>query len=312
MNSALRKFLSLLIILLVCELSFGQTLKKIVIDENDPDCGYYLAVEPRTDSISSVLLLLAGFGQRAEDTPPETKLHNAAYVNHVLTVFYAAGNKLYADSITQVKLSKVIRDIIKRYNVKSKPFILGGYSAGGMIAMRYTELSNEFPDKFPILPKAVFTVDSPIDIFTVYDLLEENAKNNYSELAVEEAVRAMGHIKNDYGIPRENVSTYAKLTAFSMNKDYSQNEKYLKNCAVRTYHDVDIAWRIKNRNQTVHGSNYEVTAELINRLNLMGNTQAEFMQSFQTGYRSNGQRHPHSWSIVNEVELMQWIKKLIE
>jgi hypothetical protein len=80
---------------------------------------------------------------------------------------------------------------------------------------------------------------------------------------------------------------------------------------VRTYHDVDISWRIINRNQTVHGSNYEVTAELINRLVLMGNSRAEFIQTFQTGYRSNGQRHPHSWSIVNEVELIQWMNKLI-
>jgi len=164
-------------------------------------------------------------------------------------------------------------------------------SAGGMVAMRYVELCNEFPDKFPIQPKGIFTVDSPIDIFTIYEQLEESAKNNYSEPAVEEAVRAMGFIKEDFGIPRDNVATYAKLTAFSMNKSYCKNEKYLKNIAVRTYHDVDIDWRIINRNQTVHRSNYEVTAELINRLVLMGNDKAEFMQTFQTGYRSNGQRH---------------------
>ncbi|MDI9320927.1 MAG: alpha/beta hydrolase [Phycisphaerales bacterium] len=291
----------------------AQTIKKIILDEQDTHSGYYLVVEPQNkNAASGVLLLLAGFGQIPDATPPETKLHNVAYAHNIITVFYAGGNKLYADSITQTKLSKVINDIIKRYKVNRNNFVLGGYSAGGMLAMRYVELCYEFPDKFPIQPKGVFTVDSPIDIFTIYEQLEESAKNNYSELAVEEAVRAMGYIKNDYGIPRENVSTYAKLTAFSMNKSYSQNEIHLKNCAVRTYHDVDIAWRIKNRNQTVHLSNYEVTAELINRLVLMGNKQAEFMQSFQTGYRSNGQRHPHSWSIVNEVELMQWMKELVQ
>ena len=298
--------------MLICQITYAQTLKKIVLDNKDLISGHYFVVEPQTDSIAGVLVLLSGFGQRPEDTPPETKLHYEAYTNNILTIFYAGGNKLYADSITQVKLTKVIEDVLIRYKVNSNTFVLGGYSAGGMIAMRYVELCNEFPDKFPIQPKGIFAVDSPIDIFTIYEQLEENAKNNYSELAVEEAVRAMEHIKNDYGIPRENVSKYAKLTAFSMNKNYSQNEKYLKNIAVRTYHDVDIAWRIKNRNQTVHGSSYEVTAELINRLVLMGNDKAEFMQSFQTGYRSNGQRHPHSWSIVNEVELMKWMKGLIK
>lgn len=308
-----KKFFSLFIILMIgCLNSYSQTLKKIVLDTTDYYSGHYLVVEPENkDSIAGVLFLLAGFGQRPEHSTPETKLHTIARKNNILTIFYAGGNKLYADSITQLKLTKVLKDILNRYKVKSNTFVLGGYSAGGMIAMRYVELCNEFPSKFPIQPKGIFTIDSPIDIFTIYEQLEESAKNKYSELAVEEAVRAIGHIKNDYGVPLENIATYSKLTAFSMNKTYGQNEQFLKNIAVRTYHDVDIAWRIKNRNQTVHGSNYEVTAELINRLVLMGNDKAEFMQTFQTGFRSNGQRHPHSWSIVNEVELIKWMNGLI-
>ena len=309
---SIKRFFCLAIYVLFGQITQAQTLHKIVLDGKDFSSGYYFAVAPPTDSIAGVLVLLAGFGQRPEDSPPETKLHQEAYKNNILTIFYAGGNKLYADSITLLKLTNVMNDVLTRFKVKSNSFVIGGYSAGGMIAMRYVELCNEHPNKFPIQPKGIFTVDSPIDIFTIYEQLEENAKNNYSELAVEEAERAMEHIKNDHGIPKDHISTYAKLTAFSMNKEYCQNEIHLKNTAVRTYHDVDIAWRIKNRNQTVHGSNYEVTAELINRLVLMGNDKAEFMQSFQTGYRSSGARHPHSWSIVNEVELIQWMKGLLK
>lgn len=293
--------------------SHSQSINKIVLDRNDIYSGHYLAFEPENlENIEGVLVLLAGFGQIPEDSPTETKLHKVASANNILSIFWAGGNKLYADSITRSKLTNVLNDVLKRYKVKPNTFVLGGYSAGGMIAMRYVQLCNEFPDKFPIQPKGVFTVDSPIDIFTIYEQLEETAKNNYSELAVEEAERAIDHIKSDYGIPRDNVSTYAKLSAFSMNKDYGENEKFLLNTAVRTYHDVDIAWRIKNRNQTVRRSNYEVTAELINRLLLMGNQKAEFMQTFQTGYRSNGQRHPHSWSIVDEEECIQWMRALLK
>jgi len=293
--------------------SIGQTISKIVLDKADTHSGYYLVIEPeKRDSIQGVLVLLAGFGQTPEHTVPETKLHLVAYAKNILTIFCAGGNKLYADSITQQKLSIILKDVISRYGVKPTDFVMGGYSAGGMIAMRYTELCKEFPDKFPIQPKGIFTVDSPIDIFTIYEQLEETARNNYSEIAVEEAVRAIAFIKNDFGVPRENIETYAKLTPFSMNKVYSQNEIFLKEIAVRTYHDVDIAWRIINRNQTVHLSNYEMSAELINRLVLMGNKRAEFMQSFKTGYRSNGQRHPHSWSIVDEKELIVWMEKLLK
>jgi len=304
--------LRFLVLIVVQNLS-AQSPKKILLNDKDEHSGYYLVVEPQhVDSISGVLVLLAGFGQTPEQTPPETKLHTVAAANNLLTVFCAGGNKLYADSVTLEKLNKVIRDVFSRYKVNKNSFVLGGYSAGSMIALRYVELCNEFPTKFPIAPKAVFTVDSPIDIFTVYEQLELSIKSKYSELALEEAVRAIAYIKADYGVPRENIATYAKLTAFSMNAEYSQNEVFLKNTAVRTYHDVDIAWRINNRNQTVHGSNYEATAELINRLVLMGNKKAEFMQSFKTGYRANGQRHPHSWSIVDEAECVEWIKTILK
>ncbi len=96
-----------------------------------------------------------------------------------------------------------------------------------------------------------------------------------------------------------------------MNKAYGENEKYLKNTALRAYHEVDIAWRLINRRQTVRHGNYLVTAELINRLLLMGNDKAEFIQSESEGYRSNGMRHPHSWSIVDEVECISWVKTIL-
>ncbi len=156
------------------QLSNGQSISKIILDKVDTHSGYYLITEPvKRDSIKGVLVLLAGFGQTPEHIVPETKLHLEAYSKNILTVFCAGGNKLYADSITQQKLSIILKDVISRYGVEPTDFVLGGFSAGGMIAMRYTELCKEFPDKFPIHPKGIFTVDSPIDIFTIYEQLEE-------------------------------------------------------------------------------------------------------------------------------------------
>lgn len=156
----------------------------------------------------------------ADTTPPETKLHNVAYANNLLTVFYAGGNKLYADDITQRRMSAIFTDVMRRYKVRSNTFILSGFSAGGMIALRYVELCNEHPDRFPIRPQAVFTVDAPIDIFTIYTFLEDIARTRYAQLA---------HIKADHGVPRENLDVYSRLTAFSMDTTYGQNERYLVN-----------------------------------------------------------------------------------
>lgn len=311
-NKMTKNLIPILIIIFWTVYGKAQSIEKIVLDKTDDVSGYYLAIEPQTKKIDGVLLLLPGYGQKAETIFPETKLHNVGYLNNILTIGFASGAKLYADKETQDKLNNVIEDVLQRYSLNESKFVIGGFSAGGTVALRYAEICKEYPDKFPITPKGVFVVDSPIDIFTFYELLEKNIENKYSEVAVQEAEWVTNLIKNDHGIPSENIDYYKEINPFSMNKKYGENEKWLKDIAVRTYHDVDITWRLVNRNQPVRTQSYLVTSELINRLLLMGNQKAEFMQSYQTGYRSNGMRHPHSWSIVDEVDCIKWMKRIME
>ncbi|HYD20598.1 MAG TPA: hypothetical protein VEB40_03910 [Flavipsychrobacter sp.] len=302
------------LVLMIAIQASAQNVRKIVVNERDDISGYYLAMEPQLragEPIRGVLVLLSGFSQLAEHTFPETKLPNVAYANGILTVCFAGGFRAHYDNELGEAMTAMFKDIVKRYNVGADKFVLGGFSAGGGIVLRYTELCNEYPERYPIKPKAVFMVDSPIDIFTLWDMLDEAAKANFSEAAVQEANEAMRRMREQFGVPKENVVKYAALNPFSMNKAFGENEKYLKNTAVRAYHEVDIAWRLVNRRQTVRHGNYLVTAELINRLLLMGNDKAEFMQSERKGYRSNGMRHPHSWSIVDEAECISWVKTIL-
>jgi hypothetical protein len=281
-----------------------------VLNETDRTSGYYLAIEPK-GKIDGALVLLSGFSQQAESIFPETKLDIVAFSNNILTIGFAAGYMAYADSTVQASLSAVLRDVMKRYKLSPDKFVLGGFSAGGTIALRYTELCHQYPDRFPIKPKGVFMVDSPIDVFTLWDMLDETRAANFSQPAVQEANEAMSRMERQFGVPKDNVAKYNAVNPFSMNKDYGDNEKYLKDVAVRAYHEIDVVWRLVNRRQTVRQGNYYVTSELINRLLLMGNDKAEFIQSKKTGYRANGMRHPHSWSIVDEEECIKWIKTLI-
>lgn len=287
----------------------AQNIEKVKFGNKKNE--YYLAVKPE-GKIKSVLILLPGFGQKAESIFPETKLHNVGYKNNTLTIGIAYGKKLYTDNITIVRLSKIIENVIEKFNVNKEIFVFGGFSAGGTVALRYVELCKELPNEYPINPKGVFMVDSPIDIFTIWNTLEKNLEDAQNETAIKEAKWAMNLIEKDHGIPRENIETYQKMNPFSMNKKFGENEKWLIKTPVRAYHDISVNWRIINRKQPVSRQNFLVTSELIYRLLINGNKQAEFMESFETGYRSNGERHPHSWSIVNEEECIKWINKITE
>ena len=49
-------------------------------------------------------------------------------------------------------------------------------------------------------------------------------------------------------------------------------------------------------------------AAFINELNKLGNNNAELILTQNKGYLPDGTYHPHSWSIVDNEELVKWFK----
>ena len=159
----------------------------------------------------------------------------------------------------------------------------------------------------------VFMGDSPIDLYHLWEMQETNLLPGNHEASIQEAKFIEAELQKAYGAtPGQDPSVYADLSPFALDESLPSHEEWLKEVAVRTYHDIDVNWRLKNRNQGVYYRNYVPAAELIKRLLELGNEKAEFMQTYQTGYRRNGQRHPHSWSIIDVPECIQWIKGLID
>lgn len=290
----------------------GQTIEKIIFSDKNAD-DYYLILKPPTERIKGVLILLPGYGEKAESIFPQSKLFNVAFSNDLLTIAIAGGEKIYADDQVINKLNGGLNDFLKKYpNISKEKFVIGGFSAGGTISLRYAEYCVENPTKVPVVPKGVFTVDSPLDLEDIWDYFQREIKKNYSEVGVFEAKMISEIMRKEIGTPLTNPKRYNELTPFNHKLNDVGNERFLKNMAVRVYEDIDIEWQLKQRRRSLYDTNILNASELINRLMLMGNERAEFMTAKQPGYRSNGMRHPHSWSIVDEVEFIQWTLRLID
>lgn len=300
----------LFLVIFVCQAE-GQNYKSITFN-GSIDQGYYLAVEPRASEYKGVLVLLPGFGQTAESIFPETKIHNVAYVHGILTIAIAGGQKLYADASVRSKLDEALAHLMERYGLEKDQFIIGGFSAGGTIALRYAEYCYEHPSEAIIEPQGVFSVDAPVDLFAIWDYFQREMRKGYSEAGVGEATYVSNLMLREIGDPKQERAEYVQLTPFQADLDQPGNEQYIKDIGVRVYHDVDIVWQLENRRRSLYDSNALPASEMINRLLLLGNDKAEFMEAQQPGYRSSGTRHPHSWSIVDEVELIQWVKECLQ
>ena len=284
----------------------------IPLDDSQSKTSFYLAMEPRQEA-KGMLVLLPGFGQIPQMVFPETQIPNIAYANNILTIIVAGGDKIYVDETVNQHLNRTMKDALERYNIPKDKVVIGGFSAGGTIALRYTEKCLESPEQYPIQPSAVFTVDSPVDLFELWRYMEREIERDFSDVGMNEANFVMDLMKRELGgTPETHKEKYEVFTPFNAMERKPGNEQWLKNLPVRLHHDIDLVWLLKNRRRSAYDMNATPASELISRLQLMGNEKAELIISEQAGKRSNGQRHPHSWSIVDPIEFIQWVKKCLD
>ena len=287
---------------------YSQNTEKVIFDSKDSTAGYYLAIQPQSKNIKGTIVLFTSF-LPPESLLLETKLHNVASANDILTIVASAKQKLYADSSAIKRITTIIKDVTARFSADTAKFVLAGYDEAGNIALRYTELAYENPSAYPIQPKAVFGIDCPVDLFGLWHWAERQIKKNFWPGAVGDAKYYLDIMTGENGTIYNNPEAYKKLSPFNRIDETPGNEKYLQKIPVRLYYDTDIEWQLKNRRNSFYDTKMADGSELINRLLLAGNNEAELIASKQPGLRSNGTRQPNSISIVNEVECVHWIKR---
>lgn len=294
---------------LVPTTTLGQNSEKIVFDAQDSTAGYYVAVPP-AGPVRGTLILLTSF-RPPESILPETMLHNAAYANGILTIVASMQDKLFADTAAIARINTIVQHAAAHFPIDSSRVALAGYSFAGNIALRYTELANEYPTQFPLRPRAVFAVDSPVDCAGLWTWCERAIKKNYYPGSVEDGKILTDVMTKAYGTPNDHPGVYQQLTPFSRTLEGPGNEQYLQHTAVRLYYDTDIQWQLQNRRNSYYDTYMPDGSEMISRLLLAGNKEAEFVTGRQ-GWRSNGARHPDALSIVDEIACMQWLKKTLD
>ena len=308
----LKSYLVLLIILFsIPRQALSQFSEKIVFNSKDSSNDYYLAVRPLSGNIHGVQVLLTSFNP-PEFVLAESKLQNIAYGNDLLTIIASLNQSFCADSSSVDRINQILQHVITHYSADTSGFVLGGFMYAGTTALRYTELCYENPSRFPVLPKAVFAINCPVDLTGLARWCEAEIKKDYYAGDVGDAKFILDALTKKYGSYTENAEKYIQLSPFTRDAQSPGNEKFLKQVAVRFYFDTDIEWQLQNRRNSYYDTYLPDASEMLKRLLLLGNTDAEFISSKQPGMRSTGLRSPYSWSVVDEVDCIQWIKNKLK
>ncbi len=282
----------------------GQSLEKRSFNPANKD-DYYLVVRPQ-GPVKGVVVMLTVF-QPAEAMPPETKLHNVAYANGLLTVYASLQRSLSADSATVGRINAILKDVAANFSADTSRFVLAGFGFAGNIALRYTEKSYARPAGYPVQPKAVFIVASFVDLLGVCHWCEREIKKNYDASNVGDARFIFNYLTKGTGSIKAASASLKEMTPFDRETDSTGNERYLRGLPVRLYYDGDLNWDLAKRHNSVYDTELADGSELVSRLLGAGNQDAELVLSKQPGYRSNGIRNSSALSIVDETECIRWI-----
>lgn len=329
----MRIFLNILILLVSVNV-FGQTafeinlnetlknnLEKNVSDKVDETYLYindersnelfYYALKPK-NQIKATLLLLPSTAERIEDVLNNNiELSELAHENGILLILPSINWNFYLDEVAMDFLNTTFKNAVNKYGAPENKVVIGGFSLGGMNAIRYAELSKENADLTSVHPIAVYGIDPPLDLARLYKSFERTKELNFSEPAVAEANHFLQQYQRQFGGTPDNVpDIYINNSMYSRTEKVGGNAKFLVDMPVRIYSDPDIDWHLNERKRDLYDVNVLDQTAFINQLRILGNENAEFINALGKGYRLNGRRHPHSWSIVEPNELIDWIIKV--
>ena len=264
------------------------------------------ALSKPTGNIKAVLVLFGGFPEKAEDIKREFKILDFSKTNGVAVVFLNYNQRLWLEENEKQKLRDELQNIFRENDLPSGNTYFGGFSSGGNLALLISDfLTRQNSD---ISPKGVFIVDSPIDLMALYESSQKNIARNFSEISVKESKWLIGLFEKQLGDPKSDISKYQEYSVYTSKTNNIDNLKNLKNTRIRFYSEPDTIWWKEHRMADYDQLNAYYLKQLSETLKKSGFTKVEFITTKNKGYRANGKRHPHSWSIVDTKELIKWIR----
>lgn len=317
-----KRYFIILISIIVTFSCKSQEFEKITISKtdnsnlyiNDEDSTelFYLKLVPKSKPIGAVVIFPSG-GETVQDLIKQIEIPHLAYANNVLTIIPSINWGTENRKVEIEVLDRIFKEIVKKHNVPKENFVLGGLSNGGMISLTYAIISKKEKDSTFLIPKGVFGLDVPLDKAHMYEYCLREISRNFSEVGVNEARWIINKYNQTYGgSPKEFPERYIEASIYSYGAENGGNAQYLKDIPIRMYTDLDVEWLINERGRDLYDWNGTDIVAMINELKLMGNTDANVIITMGKGVRLDGSKHPHSWSIMDNQDCMNWILKLFE
>jgi esterase/lipase len=280
-------------------------IEKVFLDKTDTTRNSYTIIYPSKPPWTGYLFLVPGFGETAENVLQQSDLPNKLALNGILTIiptFQDGVLSLGVDSLSQQTFDRILKHVTSKHKLINQNFYVGGFSIGGSCAIKYAQNSI-------IKPIAVFAIDPPLDFERFYNSAKRDIRLSKESEASQENIYMIDRLEKETGgNPLTHLAQYYNISPYSFTDTTQTEIKKLINVPLRIYTEPDINWWLKQRGADFTSMNATECSAMINELNRLGNQNAELITTVNKGYRKpDNRRHPHSWSIVDNDEIIKWL-----
>jgi hypothetical protein len=285
--------------------SFGQKIEKVFLDKNDSSKNCYTIIYPPKLPWTGYIFIIPGFGETAERVLEQTDLPKLTAKSGLLTIIPTFQDGVLSfgiDNLSQQSFNNIILDVREKHKLTDLDYYVGGFSIGGSTAIKFAE--NE-----SLKPKAIFAIDPPLDLERYYNSSKREVRLSVNKIPDEERVYMIERLEKEMGgSPKIALKNYYKTSPYSFSDTTQTAIKNIIKLPLRIYSEPDVNWWLKENAEDFTGMNVTECSAMINELNRLGNTKAELIITQNKGYRKpDNSKHPHSWSIVDNDELIEWL-----
>lgn len=303
----MRTLLILGLFLFCSSYSFGQKSTYVYRDINDSMVNCYLKIVPANQKIKGIVV--RDFSKLPDiNKKSPYKIHDLVLQNGYVALYVTTSKKFpelgYTDKPCEM-LDEIIHEVVVAHNIPRNNIFIGGISASGTRALQYTRYCAAGKSKYGIKIKGVFSVDSPLDFERFYFSTKYNGQYFTNGMAWE-AAHMMKVFPEYLGTPEQNLEKYRSRSIYSQFAKNGGNAIYFKTVPMVFFHEPDLDWWLKERGAKYYDINSFDIVGFVNQTKQLGNRDVTLVTTSGKGYK-NGERKCHSWSIVDEDFLMNWI-----
>lgn len=256
---------------------------------------------------NGVLILFPGYPEIPLIVKSEFKIIEPAVKEGISVALMKFNQRIWLEDNEKDKLTAILNQMFEDNGLEKENIYIGGFSSGGNVSLL---ISNHLMKSGKgIKPEGVFIIDSPVDLLGLYENAKRNIRRNISSVSVQESQMIIDQFESKFGKPENGIEQYQKYSVYNMKTQNTNNLSHLKDVKIRLYTEPDTLWWRENRMNEYEEMNAYFIKNLSDQLVEKFGSQVEYIPTENRGYRSNGERHPHAWSIVDVNDLILWIRE---